>query len=129
MTKTRLDCVTVALRRLAVLSVDTEPSADEYKFAGDSLDMLFEEVKVAPHSMPFTWTLAEIPDAACRPLGWLLAVDIAPQYEKPAEPRSRAMARLREYAFPNDLPLLGDLDEDGTVSDAEAEAALLARFF
>lgn len=122
MTKTRLDVVQQAHRRLGVLSADEEASADQIAFAGEVLDALFAEVN-AVQGLGFTWDLASVPDAAFLALSGLLATEIAPHYEIASEPRSRAMARLRAYALTDDRADWRDLDEDGTVSDAEAAAA------
>ena len=124
----RLDVINIALRRLKILSADNAATADMADYAGDILDSLFAEVKEV-HAMPFTWTLAATPSAALLPLGYLLAVEVAPHYNQPSEPRSRAMARLRAYAFPDDRTDRRDSDADGVVSDAEAAAAARATYF
>ena len=128
MTKTTLDVVKMACRRIKILSVDEVPSADQYEFASEVLASLFAEVKEV-HGMPFTWTTDTTPDAAFLPLSYLLAVEIAPHYGMPTEPRSRAMGRLRAYAFPDDRTDSRDLDDDGTVSTEEAAAAERALYY
>lgn len=125
---TRLDVIQTALRRIQVLSADEPADADMVAYAGDLLDGLFAEAKEV-QGMPFTWALDSTPAAARLPLGYLLAVEVAPHYGRPAERRSTAMARLRAYAFPDDREDPRDTDEDGTVSDAEAEAYKKTAYF
>lgn len=130
MTKTAAEVVAEAHRRLAILSVDEEPSTDQATYGAASLDGLFAELLAPPHSMGFTWVLAETPDAAYRPLAWLLATQMAAHYVvAPPEPEARAMGRLRAYAFPDDREDFRDTDDDGTVSDEEAEAGARANYY
>jgi len=128
MPKTRSDVISAALRRIGVLAADEAAEADAEAYAGEALDALFAEVKQV-HAMPFTWTLEETPDAAFLPMAYLLATEIAPHYERPSEPRSRAMGRLRAYAFPDDRDLRADYDEDGTVSVDEQDAYDRAAYY
>jgi hypothetical protein len=121
MTKTRLEVVAQAHREIGVLSSDEVPTADQIGYAGDVLDSLFEELKEV-HGMPFTWALDATPDAAFIPLSLCLAADIQRHYEMNKVRRSRAIGRLRAYAFPDDRGDLADYDQDGTVSDDERAA-------
>ena len=125
---TRLDVINSALRRIAIISVREEAEADMVLYAGGVLDSLFDELKTV-HKMAFTWDLSATPDAVALPLAYLLATEIAPHYERPSEPRSRAMARLNAYAFPDDRTDSRDLDEDGTVTVEEAADGKRAEFF
>lgn len=129
MTKTLTEVVAEAHRRINVLSVDEEPSADMTTYGSAAAESLLEELKAAPHSMPFTWTTSAVPEAVFRPFSWLLATDLAVHYERPAESRARAMGRVRAYAFPDDREDRRDTDEDGTISEAEADADLRAQFY
>lgn len=129
MAKTKSDVVAEAHRRLSVLSVDETPSADQDTYGGIQLDALFAELNAPPHSMGFTWTVETVPDAAFRPLAWLLASEMAAHYTVSGERRSRAMARLRGYAFPDDRDDRRDTNDDGTVSEAESNAGLRAAFY
>lgn len=127
---TRLEVITEALRRIGVVAEDEPASASQEAATGRVLDSLFAQLQEPPHSMAFTWTLATVPDAAFLPLSWLLSVAVAAQNGVPApEPWAAALMRLRAYHFPNDLPLHGDIDDDGTVTDAEAEAAKRAAYY
>lgn len=128
MTKTRLDVVQQAHRRLGVLSADEEATADQIAFGGEVLDALFAELN-SVHSLGFTWDLTAVPDAAFLPLAGCLAVEIAPHYEIAAEPRSRAIMRLRAYALPDDRTDERDLDESGTVSETEADVFERALYY
>lgn len=129
MSKTLSEVVAQAHRRLAVLSVDEDPSADMVTYGEEMAQSLLDELIAAPHSMPFTWTLAEVPDAVYRPFAWLLAVDIAPNYQVASESRARAMGRVRAYAFPDDRDDRRDIDEDGIITDAEELAGKQAAFY
>ena len=73
--------------------------------------------------------LDSTPQAALLPLSYLLATEIAPHYQVPSEPRSRAMMRLRAYLFPDDREDRRDADEDGVISDAEEQAGKEAAFY
>lgn len=128
MTKTRLEVIQMAHRRLGVLSADEEPTDDQSVFAGDVLDALFEEVNTV-QDLGLAWTLDSVPDAAFLPLSYLLAADIAPHYEVAAEPRHRAMGRLRAYALPDDRDDSRDLDGDGAISEAEEAAGDRALYY
>ena len=128
MTKTRLEVIAQAHREIRVLSVDEDPSADQESYAGAVLDSLFEELKTV-HGMPFTWTLDETPDAAFIPLGLCLAADIQRHYNLNLVRRSRAIARLRAYAFPDDRSDPADYDADGTVTDSEQAAYDRAAYY
>ena len=129
MTKTRLDCIEMAHRRLGILATDDSATADQERFAGNALDALFAEVK-AMQGLTFTWTTNTVPDAVFLPLSYLLAVEIAPHYEiQPRDNRSVLIARLRTYGFPDDRDDSKDLDDDGTVTDEEADAAARGQFY
>lgn len=125
---TKTDVINTALRRIQVLSADEPADKDMIAYAGSLLDGVFAEVNEV-QGMAFTWALDATPAAAHLPLAYLLAVEVAPHYGRPAEPRSRAMGRLRAYAFPDDRTDSRDLDGDGIVSDAEAEAGKQAAYF
>jgi hypothetical protein len=79
--------------------------------------------------MPFTWVLDDTPSAVSLPLAYVLAVEIAPHYERQSETRGRALARLNAYAFPDDRIDSRDLDEDGVITDAESVDGKRAEFF
>lgn len=128
MPKTKLDVTQMALRRLGVLASDEEASADEYAFVTETLEALFEELKVV-RGMAFSWALDETPEAAFLPLSYLLATEVSVHYGIPAEPRSRALARLNAYAFPDDRDDRRDTDDDGVVSEDEATAGLKVAYF
>lgn len=123
---TRADVINLAHRRLGVLSADEEASADQYEYADDVLTSLFAELG---QDVTISWDLDAVPDTSFQPLANLLAVDLAPHYAMQSEPRSRAWMRFRATVLSDDREDLRDLDEDGTVEDAEAEAWARARYF
>ena len=129
MTKTRNDVINMSLRRIQVLSADEPADADMHDFAGGILDGLFAEIKGDPHNLPFTWGLDETPEAAFLPLSYLLATEVAPHYNRPSEPRSAALMRLRGYALPDDRTDSRDTDEDGVISEAEEAAGKRAAYY
>ncbi len=129
MPKTRLDVIQKALRHLSVIASDTNASADDEAYTGDSLDTLFEEIQNT-QGITITWTLDETPNNAFLPLSRLLAVEVADHFTVPAPTSyANAMGRLRAALIPDDREDRRDLDEDGTVSDAEIEADKRAQFY
>ena len=119
MAKTRSDCVAMAHRRLGLLSVSRNVTADQIAFGGVVLDAVFEEVKEL-QGLAFAWTTDTVPDAVFLPLSYLLSVEIAPHYEvAPRDNRAQLIGRLRTYGFPDDRDDRRDLDDDGTITDAE----------
>jgi len=128
MPKTRLDVIQQAHRQIGVLSADEEATADQESFAGEVLDTLFAEV-TAVHSLTITWTLSAVPDSAFLPLARLLATEIASHYEVATEPRSRALMRYLAVVNPDNRTDSRDYDDDGTVSDEEADAAERALYY
>ncbi len=130
MTKTSLEVVAEAHRRIKVLSNDRDPSSDMVTYGQSQLSGLFEELTNAPHSMVFAWTLETVPEYMWRPLSWLLAHDIAPHYEiAPRDSYATAMGRVRAIAFPDDREDRRDTDDDGIISDDEAEAGKAALYY
>ncbi len=122
MTKTSSEVIAEAHRRITVLSTDEDPSPDMISYAGGMLDAIVAEESV-------TWTTETVPDAVYRPLAWLLAADIAPHYEAPAEPRGKALYRFHGAIYPNDMEDRRDDDNDGVISDAEEAAGERAAFY
>jgi hypothetical protein len=124
---TRLDVITLALRRLGVVAKDETPDADDEATVGAVLDSLFAEVQAAYVT---TWTSATVPDAAFRPMANYLAVEIAQDYGyPPPERRKTAWARLMAQVRPNTIPDPRDLDDDDTISDEEVDAGDRARYY
>jgi len=128
MAKTKSDIVTRALRKIGVCGIEDAPEAGDAANATAVLEALFPQIK-AEQGFTFTWSLNETPEAAFLPLAYLLASEIASDYGKQGPSYSRSMASLRAYAFPDDRPLRADLDEDGTVTDDEAEADKRAQYY
>jgi hypothetical protein len=128
MPKTASEVVAQAHRYLGVLSVDEAVSGDQASFGASVLEGVLAEAATA-HGLTFTWTSAAVPDGVWLPLSRLLASELASHYERPAEPSSRAWTRFRAAVQPDDREDIRDLDEDGTVSDEEADAALRAAYY
>lgn len=123
----RSEIINYAVRRLSLKSLHDSATAEQYAYASKSLDALFSEL--VDDGLNVDWTPDTAPEAVRRPLGWLVAVDIAPQFSLASEPRSRAMGRLRAALFPDDRTDRRDLDGDGTVSEAEVNAGLQANYY
>ena len=125
---TASDAIAVALRRIKVLAVDENATPADEAYCDGILTALFAELPVT-NNIEFTWDLTAIPEGALIPLGNLLAVEVANTYNQPSERRSRAVGRLRSFMFESDLPLRGDMDDDGVVSEAEQAADDEARYY
>lgn len=128
---TRADIIRLAMRRLGVLSADEALTADHESYVGDILDGMFATLKNV-QGFTFTWALDATPDEAYLPMGYLLATEPA-VYEHfavtPREPQSRALIRLRAYAFPNDIDDRRDVDDDGVISEAEEAEGKRAAYY
>jgi len=129
MTKTTLEVVAMAQTRLGVSGMGETPSAEEFALGKSLLSGLLAEVQAA-QGITYTWTADEFPDSLFLPFAYLLAVDMAPHYEiAPRDSRAAMIARLRTQAFPDDRPVIADTDEDGTVTEAEQDAADRAAYY
>lgn len=99
---TRSDVVRRAFRRLGLAAEDEALTADQMRYAGDELDVLFAEMNTV-EGFAFTWTLDDIPEGAVPGLADILAEEIAPHYSvSPTMTRARAIMRLRAWALPDD---------------------------
>lgn len=102
-------------------------------FGSETLAGLLAEL-TASQGLTYDWDTGAdndaIPDSLFLPLSYLLAVDIAAHYEiAPRDSRAAMIGRLRVQEFPDDREDSRDLDEDGTVDEAEAAAAQRAAFY
>lgn len=122
MTKTSLEVVAEAHRRINVLSVDEEPSADMVSYGQSVLEAVLAEETVS-------FTSETVPDDVYKPLAWLVAADLAVHHERPAEARGKALYRFHGAIYPNDMTDRRDVDEDGSISEAEEYAGLRAGFY
>ena len=124
---TRADILRLAHRRIAVVASDEALTADQESYAGDAFDLLVPELLA---SQGITVSATAPDDAYVWPLACLLAVEIAPHYlVAPPEPRSRAIMRLRAALLSDDRTDRRDADDDGIISDAEADAGRRAAFY
>jgi hypothetical protein len=90
----RIDIIQMALRRINVVAEDEPATADQEAYVGSVLDSLYAEIALESYPL---WSLADVPDASVRPLANLLAVEIAPDYGRPA-PATRGQAWRRLMA-------------------------------
>lgn len=129
MTKTSLEVIQRGFRNLGILDGTENLPGEMHEYAYETLVACFDEVQ-SVHETAFTWTLETFPDAVFEPFALLLAATVAPHYTKPPPvPRSSAIARICAFAFPDDRTDYRDIDGDGVVSDAEADAGQRALFY
>lgn len=122
MTKTRDEIIDAAFRRIGVKSIDTPLSADEEAYGASILEGLFAELQTS-QDLTITWTLDTTPDGIFPAMANYLAVEIAPSYfVAPPESRARAIQRIRTYLLTDDREDFRDMDDSGTISEAEEEA-------
>lgn len=129
MAKTGTEIATEALRRINVVSSKETASTADLTYVEAAWDALFAEFGSDPHNFAVTWTVDTVPDYLFRPVAWLLGVQIAQHYQRPAEDERRAWMRVRANIFPDDRPDWRDYDEDGTVTEAEENASERAKFY
>lgn len=124
---TRTDVIERAFRILGVKAEDEALTADQYANGGDVLDSLFAELE---NEYAISWTLDTTPDVSFQPLGLLLAVELAGEYGRP-RPASRPAAWRRFMATvrSDNRDDFRDLDDDGSISTAEADAGLRALYY
>lgn len=107
MTKTSLDVITAAYRRLGVAAEDTPISGEQRDIGFETLSALVDELSESEG----VWGLNNIEAIPARfflPLSQMLAVELGPNYA--ADGRSatwwQGFRRLRRVAFPDDrLPV------------------------
>ncbi len=129
MAKTRLEVVTRAHRRLGGLSPDETLTADQIATGGEILVGLVDELQ-ATQGLTLSWDADSVPDGLYLPMAYLLAVDLAPEYEvAPRDTRARLIAQVRAYELPDDREDRADLDDDGTVTTTEAYVDGMAQYF
>lgn len=129
MTKNSLEVCTRALRHIGVIDADDPATAADIAYCRDALGSILDELVVDPYNFTISWTAETVPDVYFRPLALLVAVDVAPHFGVPAELRATAIMRLRGIQFPDDREDRADLDDDGTVTDAERDAADRGRYY
>ena len=124
---TRLEVIERAFRILGVKAEDEGLTADQYANGGDVLDSLFAELG---NEATISWTLDTTPTMSFQPLAMLLAVELAGEYSAP-KPTTRGLAwrRLMATIRSDNRDDVRDLDEDGTISDEEADAGLRSLYY
>ena len=127
MTKTALEVIERAHRRIRVLAVDDEPTAEMDALGNTVLQGLLDEIGA---TTTIAFTIDTVPDNAFLGMADLLAVELAPEYNRPPpSTRGYAWSRLMSVLRPSDIEDRRDTDDDGTVSDDEEEAGLRAQFY
>lgn len=124
---TRLDVIERAFRIIGVKAEDEGLTADQLANGGDVLDSIFAELG---NEATISWTLDTTPTMSFQPLAMLLAVELAGEYsaQKPTT-RGLAWRRLMATIRSDNREDFRDLDEDGTISDEEADAGLRAIYY
>lgn len=125
---TRADVINKALEKAGLTPLGEAADADQAAYAGELLDDAWEELQDV-HGVAVAWDLTAVPAGALVPLANLVAVDISPRFNRPAERRATALVRLLAILVPNDAEDRRDTDEDGTITDAEADAGLRTAYY
>lgn len=129
MPKTSLDVITRAHRAAGVLATNESAENEMRAYGLESLTAIFDELQ-SGHGTAFAWTLETVPDGVFGALADALAATIAPHYGvAPTVSYARAIGRVRAFAFPNDVVDRRDVDESGTISEAEEAAGKRAAFY
>lgn len=125
---TRLEVIERAFRIIGVKAEDEGLTADQLANGGDVLDSLFAELG---NEATISWTLDTTPSMSFQPLARYLAVELAPEYPPAVPPTTRGMAwrRLMATIRRDEREDFRDLDDDGTIDDAEADAGARAAYY
>lgn len=122
---TKSDVITMAHRLLGLVATDEALTADQSAFGTDVYDSLNAEL-ITSHGVTVP---ATIPAAMLVPMAKAVASEVASHYGIPGPSRANAIMRVRAYYLPDDRGNSKDLDDDGTVTDGEAEAAAYGQFY
>jgi hypothetical protein len=125
---TRLDVIERAFRILTVKAEDESLTADQLANGGAVLDSLFAELG---NEATISWTLDTTPQVSFQPLARYLAVELAPEYPPAVAPTTRGLAwrRLMATIRSDNRVDVRDLDENGIIDDAEADAGARAAYY
>ncbi|MGB1215741.1 MAG: hypothetical protein ACPG4X_20390 [Pikeienuella sp.] len=126
MTKTQTETVAAAFGHLGINTVGESVDSEDSAYAVGVLDGVIAEL-LAVQGLTVTFDIA---DELYLPLSHLLAVEVSPRYGvAPPMSRATAVARVRAAMIDNDLEDRRDTDDDGTISDAEADAGARALYY
>ncbi|MDZ7824698.1 MAG: hypothetical protein U5K75_12150 [Ahrensia sp.] len=128
MPKTRVDIASAALRHLGVLSSDETLDANDFLYADEMLDGIFAEM-TGTQGLTMPSDPNQTPDNLFLPISRLLSVEIGPFYSVPTETRARAVMRLRAALLADDRKDIRDLDDDGAISEIEADIGASAVYY
>lgn len=124
---TKRDLIELAYRRCGVVAEDEPMTADQERIGSTILESAFEGLSA---EAAVSWDLTDIPTIAVLPLAMVLAHDLALHNSvAPRESRGRAVIRYLGVVRPDDREDDRDLDDDGLVSDEEADAAGRAVYY
>jgi len=121
---TKADLIALAHRKLSILSVDESVTTDQTAYAEDVLQGIWDEF-----SGVMDFSIENPGRRYYHALADMLAAELAPHYSVPGPRRSRALGRLRAILLPDDRPDKRDINEDGTVTEAERDALRRAEFY
>lgn len=128
MTKTTLDIVTAAARRIGVAAVDVPLDAAIYEIGADRLTDIYAEIP--DHGITTLTDANAVPDKASEALIRLVATRMSSEGLGNPYPGEVAGWRLlRQHYLPDDRDDPRDTDDDGTVTDAENEAFDRSAFY
>jgi hypothetical protein len=121
------DVITLALRRIGVVAEGEPPNADQIAAGREVLDSIVAEFA---SEAPIGWTVAAVPVVSYVPLANLLSVELAAHYARPvADTRARAWRRFAATVRQDNRPDPRDFDDDGIISDEEADAGARAAYY
>lgn len=131
MPKTSLDVITFAYQRIGVAAEDVALTSEQRDIGKSVLDGLFAELSTSENLTTLT-DVEAVPDIAFLGLGEMLANELeGNRYGIPRdEVKWRSgLKRLRRVLLPDDRADPADLDEDGTVTEAETDAYTRAAYY
>ena len=130
MTKTARDVITSAFRRIGVAAADSPLSSDDYTIGYEVYEGLIDELYTR-RGVTALDDIEATPVWTFNPLAQMLAVDLAPHYdrEKPAAHWWTGLRRLRGNVFIDDRDNPADLNNDTTITAAESTAYDEAAFY
>lgn len=124
---TKRDLIELAYRRCGVVAEDEPMTADQERIGSTILESAFAALQA---EAAVSWDLGSIEEIAVLPLSMVLAYDLAVHNSvPPRESRGRAVIRYLGVVRPDDREDSRDLDDDGIVSDEEADVGARAAYY
>lgn len=129
MSKTYDEVAARALEHIGVLSLGENATDEEAAYAVDTLEGLVSEIRET-HGIDVTGGAALVQDVYYLTMAKLLGIEISPRFTVPqVDARHTLIARIRAIGYPDDRRDRRDIDENGTITSDESEAAARAAFY